>query len=191
MNRSRTTAVIGPVLGIVTFALGYLVTWVLAGRQATQLNVTGPLGGAVADWKAVAWVFFDSHFVGTRTPTVVSPGGRSGGEVFDTVALLDVTYLYVVPPLLLLAGGIAVARRTSAADGREGLLGGATMAVGYVTLAILLMLVSGETGVGPSPVRAVLIAGVVYPVFFGSLGGAVAGTLAGRTAERGSETPIQ
>lgn len=180
------------VAGVAAFALGYLVTWVVAGGQAAELTVAGPLGGAVTDWKAVAWVFFDSHFVGTLSPTMVGPGGQTaGGQVFDTVALLDVTYCYLVPPLVLFATGAAVAWLAGATGAREGLMTAAGMTVGYLGLAALLLLLSSERGFTPSPLRAVLIAGVLYPAAFGSLGGASAGALADGSTERGSETPTQ
>jgi hypothetical protein len=185
MARTRgATVALGAVAGVVVFLFGYLITWILAGAQAGRLFVSGPLGGAVADWKAVTWVFFDSHFVGTRTPRLIGPGGDSvDGGFVDTVGLLGVEYLYVVPILLLLVAGAAVAWRGGASDPYRGMLTGMTVAAGYVLAVVLGMMVSQQTGVGPNPLRAIVIAGVVYPVALGAIGGAASG-LVGRESER-------
>lgn len=167
--------------GGLSFLVGYLLTWILAGTRISRLFVSGPFGGGVADWKATLWVFFDSHFVGTQTPSVTWPGGATfGGDLVDTVSVLGVEYLYAVPPLVLLVAGATVAWTLGVETPFDGLTAGITIAIGYVVLSVLGMLVAQEAGVGPSPLRAVVVAGVVYPVGFGAIGGAVAGFVVDR-----------
>lgn len=173
----RSTLARGTAVGVLSFALGYLLTWVLAGTRTASLVVQGPLGGAVPNWRAVLWVFYDSHFVGLRTPEVFGPGGgmRGGGEVVDTVGLLGVEYLYVVPVAVLLAAGALVASSVGAATARRGLEAGTTVGIGYLVAAVLGLFVASQSGVAPSTLRALVVAGVVYPVVLGAIGGAVAG----------------
>jgi len=182
MARTRRLAlVVGALSGAGAFLAGYVLTWILAGTRAAQLTVGGPFGSSVPDWRAILWVFYDSHFVGTRTPRIIGPGGDVGGagRLVDTVGLLGVEHLYVVPPLVLLVAGGALAWRLGASDAREGLRAGIRLVPGYFVLVVLGMMIGQQTGVGPSPLRAAVVAGVVYPVAFGAIGGVVAG-LVGR-----------
>ncbi|MHB9285786.1 hypothetical protein ACKVMT_01945 [Halobacteriales archaeon Cl-PHB] len=167
----------GAVGGAVAFIAGYLITWIVAGTQVSQLFVSGPFGGGIPDWKASLWVFFDSHFVGTRTPQVTGPGGSPivGEGLVDTVGLLGIEYLYLLPVITLLGMGAVVAWRADAISPREGMIAGMTIAIGYVVVGILAMMVGQQTGVGPSPLRALFIAGGVYPIALGGVGGAVFG----------------
>lgn len=172
--------------GVTAVALGYVLTWVLAGTRAARLSVGGALGGAVPDWKVVVWLLFDSHLVGTRTPTIAGPGGPiGGGDLYDTVSILGVEYLYALPVVVLLAAGATVARLARVEHPRAGLAAGATVTVGYLPAVVLLLLLGTAGGVAPSPLRAVAVAGVLYPVALGGLGGAAVGALGGRSGPEG------
>lgn len=178
MGRTRSgTLVRGTIAGGVTFLLGYLATWILAGTKAATITATGPFGGSIPDWKAVLWLFYDSQFVGTRTPTVTGPDGAlwGGGELVDTVNVLGVEYLYAVPVVLLVAAGATVAMTTNAMTPRNGLLAGITVTIGYLALTVLGLFAATAGGIAPSPLRALVVAGIVYPVVFGAVGGAVVG----------------
>ncbi|MEF8901463.1 MAG: hypothetical protein V5A25_09605 [Halovenus sp.] len=183
VTRTRRERVLaGAVGGGVAFLLGYLVTWILAGSKVASATVSGPFGSAVPDWKALLWVFYDSQFVGTRTPTVTGPDGAliGGGDLLDTVSLLGVEYLYVVPIVLLVAAGVAVTATTDATTARDGLEAGITVTIGYLLLAVLGLFVAAEGGIAPSPLRTAVVAGIVYPVAFGALGGAITGYIKNR-----------
>jgi hypothetical protein len=184
------TVVLGTVVGAGAFLGGYLLTWILAGAEAASLSVGGALGGAVPDWKAVTWLFQDSHFVGTRSSAVVGPGGEplAGAELVDTVRLLGVEFLYVVPLAVLLLGGAAIAWRSEARGPRAGMIAALSLTGGYLVLVVLSMMAAQQTGVGPSPLRALVIAGLVYPAAFGGIGGAVYG-LYHRSAARSQAEP--
>ncbi|WP_458188150.1 hypothetical protein [Haladaptatus sp. NG-WS-4] len=65
---------------------------------------------------------------------------------------------------------------------------GMTVAVGYLAAVVLGLLVASQAGVAPSPLRALVIAGVVYPVAFASLGGAAVGLFARETSDRSGES---
>lgn len=170
---SKRTIATGALAGVLSFIAGYLVTWILAGTQAARFSVTGPFGGDVPDWKAVLWVYFDAHFVGTETPRVVGPGGVpwGGGDLVDTIGLLGVEYLYLVPLLVLILAGAVVASRAEARANRQATLAGMTLTVGYLPAAVLGLMVGTESGVAPSALRAVVLAGIVYPFVCGAAGG--------------------
>lgn len=187
----RTTVFRGTVAGASAFVVGYAVAWIFAGTRASGLTVTGPFGGGgVPDWRALLWLFYDSHFVGTRTPELFGPGGDrlAGGELVDTVALLGVEFLYAVPVLVLLLAGVALAQWAGAAGPRVGALAGGAVAAGYLLAAVAGLFVATQGGVAPSPLRAVVVAGVVYPVAFGAAGGFAAGLLGERAEEERRES---
>lgn len=100
-------------------------------------------------------------FAGTRTENFVASEGGS------------LALLYLLPPLALLAGADAPT---------PGAGSGALVAVGYLPLAllgaVLFRFSVGDGAVAPDPVTAVLLAGLVYPLVFGGVGGAVAGAIA-------------
>lgn len=164
------TLVRGAVGGAVAFLLGYAVTYVTAvDAGSTAAGAFEPLasaGGRFAPaWKVAGWLFADAHFVGTRTPAIT----------LDLVALASVEFLYAVPVLFLLVAGGAAARYDRARTPRAGLEAGLATVVGYLPLAVFAALVAGYANVGPSLLRMVVVAGVVYPVALGSVGGAVVG----------------
>lgn len=163
----------GALAGVLSFLAGYVSTWLLAGAQAANLSVTGPFGGSVPDWKAVLWVYFDAHFVGTETPRVVGPGGVpwGGGDLVDTVGLLGVEYVYLVPLIVLILAGAATASRMGNRTGREATVRGMMVVVGYLPAAVLGLLLGTESGVAPSALRAVVLAGFLYPIACGAVGG--------------------
>ncbi len=176
------TVVRGALAGLAAFVVGYVLTYAWRAPAVSDslrgLNFLASLLGVetIPTWKGVAWLFYGAHNVATRFPT---PGGspelvnlveRSGD---GTVALL-----YLLVPVLLLLAGAATARLADTRSPVEGATAGATVAVGYLVLAtvgtVLFAYAIGETGasIAPDPVTGVLLAGAVYPVLFGALGGA-------------------
>lgn len=185
LAQTRTAALIrGTVGGAIAFALGYLGTWVLAGTKAANITGYGPFGGSIPDWKALFWLLYDAHFVGTRTPEVFGPDGffLGGGDLVDTVGLLGVEFLYLVPIVVLAVGGAVVAARADISTPRDGAIVGATLAIGYLVATVLGLFLSTHSGIAPNPLRALVIAGLVYPIVFGAIGGGLAGVYRGRAS---------
>ena len=172
-----STVVRGAVAGAFAFIIGLLIAFIIGGVAATRLAGVGPFGGTIPEWKATIWVYFDAHFVGTRTAELFGPDGRlwSGGELVLTVSLLEIEYLFVVPVVVLVLVGALLASRLECTEGRDGMMIGMSLVFGYFPLVVIGLLVSMHFGTGPSPLRAVVIAGVVYPVFLGAIGGFLAG----------------
>jgi hypothetical protein len=85
------TVVYGAIVGITVYVVGYLVTYATAAsavNRAVQGNVRLTDAGAASApaWKAVGWVFYDAHLVGTRLPDEVPWGvGRKSLESPSTV----------------------------------------------------------------------------------------------------------
>jgi hypothetical protein len=183
----------GAVVGSTAFLVGYFVTWILAGSKAASITVGGPLGGAVPDWKVVLWLFYDSHFVGTRTPRIFGPDGGlwGGGDIIDTVGAFGVEYLFAVPILILALGGAIMAIRSGVATPQDGFRTGLKIAVGYIAVVMLALFVATEGGIAPSPLRAVVIAGLVYPVVFGALGGLIVGFFRDETGEKQPDPAVR
>lgn len=159
------TVIRGAALGAVAYLAGYLLAFVTAVGELQRL-VRGyvPLAEAGArfapEWKLAGWAFYDAQFVGTRFP----------GQSVNVVSFAGVEFLYLVPPVLLLLAGGAVAWLSGSEESRDGLRAGATVAAGYVTLVVVLAVLVRHVNVQPSFLRALVVAGIVYPVAFGGVG---------------------
>lgn len=169
-----TALVYGAVAGTVTYLLGYLIVFTTASSAVERIaRGYGPLEGAGAPfapaWKAAGWAFYDAHLVGTRLPGV-------SGHV-DLVSLAGVQFLYLVPPLLLVLAGGVVAMLVGVDGPRSGVRAGLTIAVGYLLFAVIGALLVSFVGIQPDLLRASVIAGVVYPIAFGAIGGWLVGVV--------------
>jgi hypothetical protein len=187
-TRPDTATVIrGAAAGLAAFLVGYVLTYAWRAPSVSDslqgLNFLAQLLGidAIPTWKGVGWLFYGAHGVATRFPT---PGG--GTELINLVEQSGdgaVALLYVIVPVLLVLAGAATARLVDADDTTEAALAGATVAVGYLVLAavgtVLFAHGIGDTGssIAPDPVTAILLAGVLYPVVFGAVGGALSSYL--------------
>lgn len=177
------TAVRGTVAGVAAFVVGYVLVYAWRAPAVNDslrgLNFLAQLLGvdAIPTWKGVGWLFFGAHGVATRFPL---PGG--GTEFVNLVEQSGdgtVVVLYVLVPVLLSLAGAVTAWFVDARDPVAGAAAGATVAVGYLVLAALGTVLFthgiGNSGasIAPDPVTGVLLAGLVYPVTFGAIGGAL------------------
>lgn len=171
----------GALGGVAAYLLGFLVTYVWKAPAVADalrgVNLIANFLGieAVPTWRGVGWLFYNAHFVQTRIP------GPGGPTFTDFLARTDQGWLLMLlVPLLLIAAGAAVAYRTdgSGSIGRAAIHGGAA-GVGYLPLAaagaVLTAQPIADTGakIGPDLIPAVLLAGLVYPLVFGAIGGAL------------------
>lgn len=178
------TALTGAASGAGAYVLGYLLVYLTQrGSVEERLSafnvVTDLLGGdPIPPWQAVGWLYYNAHFVATRLPGIGGPTTRNFIANADDGAL---TLLYLVPPLLLLGAGYAVATLSDADAPDVGGVAGALAVAGYLPLAVLGIVLfsygTGDGSIAPDAITAVLLAGVVYPVVFGALGGALGGRL--------------
>ncbi|QLC32806.1 transporter [Halarchaeum sp. CBA1220] len=167
-------------VGIAAYVLQYLVVYLWqANRVRDQLSglnaVIEFLGGqAIPAWQAVGWLFYNAHFVSFTYPSF--GGGRTATNLIASGNAPQL--LYVLPPLFLLVGGYLLVRSVSLADPTDGALCGTVLSLGYAVPAwfgVFAFRITTESNwLGPDLVTGIVLAGVVYPVVFGAIGGAVA-----------------
>lgn len=199
-------------VGILAYVVGYTLTLgATVGRisevVAIEMSATvehvasAPLGqifgSTPPSWVVGGWFFYNAHFVPTSLPTA---DPMNGIRVLTNRSLLSTlgwpfVAIYLLPPLLLLAGGYFVAQtgNTSGVNGTRN--GGASIVVGYLPVflfgAFVFTANSATGGVVASPagLPAVFL-GLVYPVVFGALGGTLA-DWHGESASDTSETEVR
>lgn len=186
----RYTVAYGGVTGVVTWLFGFGLTYLLAAR-----DVRRTLEESLGDFLPASlvedilqelpmrdisgWVFFQSHFVDTvieapliGTVTRSFIGGETGFSPF----------LYLIPIGLLLAAGLAVGRLTGSTNVSDGIVAGVTVVPGYLLLsiagALYFVVEIGQATVSPDLQTAIVVAGIIYPVLFAGVGGAIAGATA-------------
>jgi hypothetical protein len=174
--------VTGTAAGVAAWLVGYVCAYAVAGtriRESALGRVLEVLGDGAAVYKLVGWVFYNSHFVNTvfeGLPVAVA-GSAVGGENGFT------PLLFVVPPALLFAAGLALGRYHGVETPRDGAVTGLGVVPGYLLLALvgvfLFTISAGPASGRPDPVLGVVLTGIVYPAVFGVLGCAVAGATAG------------
>jgi hypothetical protein len=171
-------AIGGAVAGAAAYLLGYLSVYVTQSGRIEEglsgLNFLAELFGndPISAWQVSGWMFYNAHFVETVFPALFG-GTQSRNLLMEAEGA---GFLFVLPPVLLLVGGL-VAGRAAGADGPlDGARSGAFVAAGYLPLALvgafLFRYAVGDGSVAPDVVTAVLLAGAVYPAAFGALGGA-------------------
>jgi hypothetical protein len=173
------TALTGAGAGAVAYLLGYLVTYVtqrgVVADRLRAFNAVADLfgGDPIPVWKAVGWLFYNAHLVETTVPGI--GGARTVNFIADAEAG-SLPVLYLLPPVLLLGAGAAVALLGDGTP-RASALAGALVVLGYLPLALLGAVVVGHPAggerIGPDLVTAGALAGAVYPAVFGAVGGAI------------------
>lgn len=171
----------GAVAGVGAYVLGYLVTYVWqSGAVRDRLRGINALveffgGDPIPAWTGVGWYFYNAHFVDVLIPSF---GGTRTENFIASADDGSLTMLYVVPPLILLLAGFAVAAYSNAGDPTDGAVAGLAVVPAYALLALvgtfLFTYGSGDGGsVRPDYVTGVLLAGLTYPIVFGAAGGAI------------------
>lgn len=171
----------GVAAGIAAWTLGYLVTYLATVedlRADWRTDVLAFLTDEATDWKLVGWVFYNAHAVDVQVPGFL--GGSPSSANYVAADDGSLWLLALLPPALLLVAGFAVARvrRAGFETVADAAVAGATVCLGYVVLAVVGVVAFGVTVdagvIRPDPIPAVLLAGVVYPLVFGAMGGVLA-----------------
>jgi len=165
--------------GIAAWILGYLVVYLLHGgsvRNSFGADVLEVFTGDPVAWKLVGWLFYNAHNVAVQ----ISLLGQRSVNLVAGAEEAALTALFLVPPVLLVLGG-AVAAWNTAAEPTTAARNGAAVVLGYLPLSLagaVLFAIGGEdASAGPALVTAVLLAGLVYPLVFGAVGGLAGGHL--------------
>lgn len=179
---SRDVIVRGAATGAAAYLLGYLITYVWASGAATEAfrginNLSQILDlRPIQAWKAAGWLLYDAHFARTRIPGL---GGSSTMSPIEALGDGGFVALYVLVPVLIIVAGVA------ATNGRgdtpaNAVMRGAAVAIGYLPLAVIGVLVTVyripglEARIGTNLVTGIVLAGLVYPLLFGAIGGVLA-----------------
>ena len=166
--------------GMAAWVVGYLVVYLLNASEIENSLGSGVLEALTNEnvtWKLVGWIFYNAHNVAVKIPGFFGQSAQNFVAGSEEAAL---TALFVLPPVLLLAAGVVVAWNT-AADPTSAARNGAAVVLGYLPLsvigAVLFAVSVGDATAGPNLLTAVLLAGLVYPLLFGAVGGLVGGHL--------------
>lgn len=170
----------GGVLGLVAYALGYVVVF-LATTQESGVSWE-LLREVVGDAGIAGWAFYDVHFVGLsgESPGIFEVSVTLLGELSTDLPV--VVYRLVPVVILLLAGAIAVAAALDdIGDLTEAATAGALVVVGYLppVLAGAFLfryeedVLVAEVSLGPDLGAALVVMAVAYPVVLGAVGGVV------------------
>ena len=183
-SADRTPPIVpGAIAGAIAWLLGYVFTYAIAGTQLRESALHAIIEiteGESAAYELVGWVFFNAHFVDIVYTGIARalPASYVGGEEGFTLLL------YVIPPALLFAAGLAIARFHGVTGPNRGALTGVLVVPGYFVLCIVGAFVFRVSALGatgePELLTAAILAGIVYPAVFGGLGGAVAGATESR-----------
>ncbi|PSP93372.1 hypothetical protein BRC91_10105 [Halobacteriales archaeon QS_4_62_28] len=177
--------------GVAAYLLGYLFTYILAGPsiQESDLNqIIEAVGEGNVAWKLVGWVFYNAH--GVTTTVDIDAPFIGGTDVVNFIAQGDglSPVLYMIPPALLFGAGLLGVSIAGMTDLGDALTIGPAVTIGYLPLAVagaMLFSVSvGSSSGAPTLVTAVGLAGLVYPLLFGTAGAAIGVVLAGRNGRQ-------
>lgn len=165
-------------LGVIAAAIGYLLTYLLVAGEVRDMAFSN-----VPNWKAVAWYFFNGHFVSVEAAGSV--GGFGSSESFNFIAqssTATASLVYLVPPIVLLGVGALLAHRFDAKNVSEAVYSGTPVVIGYgIVMAIGALVAEASTeasfigidvsgSIGPQLLPAILLAGIVYPLVFATAG---------------------
>ena len=177
-GRTLGVAAVG---GVLAYLVGYALTYAAVGQEVSNSLAARVLEIATGDpgtWQLVGWVFYNAHYVSVEVP------GLFGSTAVNLVGETFSSALFVLPPVVLLVAGAAVAVLGRVERPVAGAVAGVAVTIGYLPLAAIGALAVGidigDATAGPTVAAAVLLAGLVYPLLFGAIGGAVGGAVGGR-----------
>ncbi len=172
----------GAVYGALSFVVGYLITAVVIVIGETEEFTEDML-------EATGWIYYNAQFADIET--TVDGGGGLGAlaetsfnyltddQIFGQAVGLDVPSVvyHLIPVAVLVAMGYVVAIKVNAQEITDGAVAGGTLSLGTTVLAVVgtFLFTISEQGLSISPVLidSVLLVGVVFPVVFGAIGGAI------------------
>jgi hypothetical protein len=167
------------VAGFAAWLATFLVVAILVVVGEDTDDVVGYAGNLV----------YSSHFVDSEVEagTIVGSSSETYQLLEEGVTDLPELAYYAVPILVLVAAGVGLARAAGARDPAVGAIAGALTAIGYVVLTVAgtyvfelqePMTFGGQqfgtaTTTPTLSAMTVLVMGLLYPIVFGAIGGAI------------------
>lgn len=170
---------IGLVAGLAAWIVGYVIVYLWrAGSIDDDLRdavLAFPDEDVTVD--GVGWLFYNAHYVFTEHSRQMAAGTFSVNVITENGGSLYA--LYVLPPALLILAGATVVVLVDATDTPlDSVRAGGMVVAGYLPLSAIGTTVFtvrlGPELIRPDPVFSILLAGLVYPIAFGILGGLLA-----------------
>lgn len=175
--------------GVVTFILGFGMTFIMVGSQVNQIfgrtNInlfqaairTSRM--APESWKLVGWLFYSMHFMKIRVNGTGFGFRRSTAVSLYQSEAWSLFY-FLIPIIIILAIGFLAIRRTVDSTPQSLALTVTGLAVGYSVIGGPVLVLSSwyiNSGLAsatalPDPNAFPLF--LLYPIVFGTIGGGVA-----------------
>lgn len=183
----------GLVAGAGSWLIAYATIYVLVSEDVRDSPIhqfIDVVEGEPATYELVGWVFYNAHFVTVVLSDVPLVGSRTISTVGGEDGFTPV--LYLIPAALLVLAGLALAFVHEQHDPVTGALAGVRALPAYLVLSVVgvfaFEVTIGSARGAPDLLAAVFLAGIVYPVFFGGIGGAIGGWLHDRVGPRGKRS---
>ena len=182
----------GSIYGGAAFAVGYLTTLVLVVFVEGDRLLGDTIDGA-------GWLYYNAQFVSVeeRGFASVDAGVGDGGEISGVnyltgsgleavasegtngaITQLPAVLYHAIPVVAFVAFGLLLARKLGVETVSTGAKVGASLALGGVLAALGgTYLFEVGNAIGPNRFEAVALAGIVYPVVCGAVGGVLGAVL--------------
>ncbi|WEL18065.1 putative membrane protein [Halorhabdus sp. SVX81] len=186
----------GLAAGVIAYVLGY---GVIAISKSDAIDSASGVFGILSQfagqidyptgWKLAGWVFYRAHNVDILFE---SSGTESSNPIAFTETVFWEPWFFAVPVIALALAGAVVAYATAARSTTAGAVAGGSVVLGYIPVVAVGAVVTGwstasdgsfmsfEASAGPDLLPALLVAGFIYPLVVGGIGGSIAGAIRGR-----------
>ena len=172
----------GLIYGAIAFLVAFVATIGFFIFRLSEINETGfQLARLFPEEQieALGWVFYNAHTVDI---TVSTANGAMGETInyLEAIPQLNTTVFYAIPAVLLFLAGYVVASRVrDSLSGGTAIAAGASVAIGYVPLFVagtfVLKIESFGATAGPQLGAPLLVAGTLFAVVCGGVGGLLGG----------------
>ncbi len=183
----------GAVFGAASFLVSYIITLVVVAAAEANDLTDNLIEGA-------GWIYYNAQLADVEISITESDDDLGFGALFDgttinyvtdnqvfgegfTLEMPSVVY-HLIPILSLVLFGFLLARYVGVQTTQDGALAGGTIILGSVPLTLIgVFLFSVEEGgseLSPVLSDSVLFVGVLFPLIFGAIGGAISAQLAHR-----------
>jgi hypothetical protein len=188
----------GGLYGAITYFTALLFTgmWFYFDHYKTPIRASlegseSPIGATVA---AAVGAFYNGQFVPGQGDTFLVAFGSAGGGY-----LLTPVYRIVPVVIILLVAGAFVYTEADPKDRIGAFLSGASLAIGYFVLFLLVVIglnslvnsLSPENPYFPISVGRAVISGILFPVLLGGVAGIAANELKGYFGEKSSAAKVE